>query len=78
MSQAVKWKSYVRCVVSVEGFLMVTTVISIQVKVAAHFTKLSAPPTVHHDLLFPSLSNCLADSDAVDEQETQRGRALGS
>lgn len=43
-------------VVSAEAFLMVTTVISIQVKAAAHFTELSAPLTVHHDLLFPSMS----------------------
>ncbi len=35
---------------------MVTAVISIHVKVAAHFTELSAPLMVHHDLLFPSLS----------------------
>lgn len=35
---------------------MVTTVIGIQVKVAAHFTELSAPLMVHHDLLFPSKS----------------------
>lgn len=53
-----------RYVVSVETFLMVTTVISIHVKVAAHFTELSAPLMVHHDLLFSvflssSLSNCL-------------------
>lgn len=35
---------------------MVTTVISIHVKVAAHFTELSAPLMLHHDLLFPSMS----------------------
>lgn len=60
-----------------EGFS--DTVISIQAKVAAHFTELSAPLMVHHDLLFPSMSLqqsvChLTDSDGVDEQETQRGR----
>ena len=45
-----------RSVFSVEAFLMLTTVISIPVKVAAHFTELSAPLMVHHDLLFPSTS----------------------
>lgn len=54
-----------RYVAPMEAFLMVTTVISIHVKVAAHFTELSAPLMVHHDLVFPvclssSLSNCLS------------------
>lgn len=54
-----------RCVVSSEAFLMVATVISIHVEVAAHFTELSAPLMVHHDLVFPvclssSLLNCLS------------------
>lgn len=51
-----------------EGFP--ATVISIQVKVAAHFTGLSAPLMVHYDLVFTSvpLAVCrtvchLADSD---------------
>ena len=72
-----------RSVVSVEAFLMVTTVISIHVKVAAHLTELSAPLMVHHDLLFPACLSIavwrtlcrLADSDGVAERETQRGRS---
>lgn len=52
-----------RYVVSVEAFLRVTTVISIHVKVAAHFTELSAPLMVHHDLLSPvRLSSSLTNS----------------
>lgn len=49
---------------------LVTALISIHVKVAAHFTELSAPLMLHHDLLFPvclfsSLSNCLVVSLTV-------------
>lgn len=44
-----------RYAVSTEASLMLTTVISIHLKVAAHFTELSAPLMVRHDLFFPPL-----------------------
>ena len=45
---------------------MLTTAISIHVKVAAHFAELSVPLMVHHDLVFPErLSSSLSKLSLV-------------
>lgn len=67
-----------RCVVSAEALPEVTAVISIHIKVPAHFTELSAPLMVHHDLLFPrtslqqSVELSIVSSVSVDEQGALR------